>query len=1432
MHSIKILAPIAVASCLACRLALAGGDCPADLNGDLQVNGTDLAELLGGWGQPGSTDINGSGTTDGGDLSILLGGWGECPEPEVEVSISAGVASASFTEGGNVGIAFLIEVAGVGSTPVTVNVAQSSSPAGLTIVNDVPPGGFVVSADGTVVFNALVSGATPGSFSLQSVATPSIGGADSVAVPIEVLPAAGIPDLSPLAASPAAVNPTVTTPVTFTLSLVGTSAPPEDFTLARTTPDGTPLAFPATLKDDGVAPDLSAGDGIYSGLVNVTAASGETQRFYRAFEQVGGTAGSGLQSEIYTLTVTNFPVGPAPSNPDAIVQAPDGTFIYSNQFMVTFVDGTTEARIEEIVDSVDGEVIGTIPATLAYQVGIPGNGSASGVLGTIAGMKTIVDVDVVEPIFPNLTAELVPNDPLYPTQVGVRRVRASEAWTISTGQVVIAVVDTGVDATHPDFGGKVLVLPGSDFVDDDDDPSDPDGHGTKMAGVAAAIGNNGIGVAGMAWQSQILAVRALGGSSTDLAAGIIFAAASGARVINVSGGIPEPSVILQIAVSYAIERGCLVVGSAGNLLATGASAPQYPCGFPGVLCVGATSNEDLPLPGTARGEWVAMAAPGQAVPTTVVGGGYGTATGTSPAAAMVSGAAAMVWSMDPTQSASQVRERLLTGALPLPSELGLGAGRLDALEASFDGSFELVPDLSTWSTAGTVSVLNSLGPLVPTDRGRMAYVSTGPAGAGIAASLTKNFIVQPGVTSFGITFSYDFVTEEWPEFVGTQFNDSVRIVLVEPDENVIVLAVESVNGSTFFPVEGIDFPGGDGTVGHTGWKTVSAVIPITKGPGSYVVQIQDAGDDVYDSVVLVDAIRLVGDVQALYCGSPAAGDCCEAHPTPFCIDGSCCNTVCLLDPSCCQTEWDGGCVALAIANCSGCVPPAEICDNGVDDDGDQLVDCDDPDCVEHPACAPPPAEICDNGVDDDGDQLVDCDDPDCVEFPGCGSQGGCGDPQANSCCIVHANPYCDNAECCAAVCAADPFCCASSWDSLCVNRAVAICSVCAPPAEVCDNGVDDDGDQLIDCDDPDCVEHPACAPPPQELCDNGVDDDGDKLVDCADPDCNQDPTCCAGGDPMLDLGDHLLAGGQIDSASFQLSGTAETIEISFDYVSNTSGSWASDMVLVISDGVHPPVAWGGFDTQFNGVVNAGPWPFCCSQSAPSGSYSATVAVPPGALSASGTWTISIGNGWLNSPAVQYDDVIVKVNGACAGGTLAVLDGMENPDLWQTATWQTSNGGQHQVTHQPTGGNPDARRDVAQFVAGGGSLLVVIHQHQSATWDPSVRGPINRVDFGIDYRYLSPIPGGDGQAFGVVAVQGGRFFNGSHAVTGSDPNQWLRRDFIGLNAANFSAWDGGPGPDFSATGGPITFGFYTANSSTGSAFQRTATYDNFSLRVNP
>ena len=153
-------------SMLFAGLASAGGSCPADVTGDGEVDGADLSVVLGGWGQPGPSDISGDGNTDGTDLGLLLGSWGPCPEAPVEISVAAGAAAISFTEGGSVGLAYTIQVSGIGDAAVVLEVSQLSLPSGLSIVNDVPEGGFIALSDGVFVFNMLVSGATPGAFSL------------------------------------------------------------------------------------------------------------------------------------------------------------------------------------------------------------------------------------------------------------------------------------------------------------------------------------------------------------------------------------------------------------------------------------------------------------------------------------------------------------------------------------------------------------------------------------------------------------------------------------------------------------------------------------------------------------------------------------------------------------------------------------------------------------------------------------------------------------------------------------------------------------------------------------------------------------------------------------------------------------------------------------------------------------------------------------------------------------------------------------------------------------------------------------------------------------------------------------------------------------------------------------------------------------------
>ena len=156
---------------------------------------------------------------------------------------------------------------------------------------------------------------------------------------------------------------------------------------------------------------------------------------------------------------------------------------------------------------------------------------------------------------------------------------------------------------------------------------------------------------------------------------------------------------------------------------------------------------------------------------------------------------------------------------------------------------------------GTAGAVQQLGPLSPTNRQKLGFLSSGPDDAQVQTTLEQNFTIQPGVTSFVVKFDYDFVSEEYPEFVNQGFNDNMRITLVKPDGTTQQLAFESIDGSPYTLIGGIDFPGGDNTVGHTGFKMVSMTIPVTAGPGVYRIVVRDEGDGIYDSQVLIDNIR-------------------------------------------------------------------------------------------------------------------------------------------------------------------------------------------------------------------------------------------------------------------------------------------------------------------------------------------------------------------------------------------------------------------------------------------------------------------------------------------------------------------------------------------------------------------------------------------------
>lgn len=253
-------------------------------------------------------------------------------------------------------------------------------------------------------------------------------------------------------------------------------------------------------------------------------------------------------------------------------------------------------------------------------------------------------------------ATLQPNDPDYSngTEWGLPLIGAPAAWNTSTGAngPIVAVIDTGVDATHPDLGSRVL--PGIDLVNDDTDPSDDNGHGTHVAGIMAASGNNGIGGAGVCWGCRILPIKALdsagSGSYSDLASAITWAADHDAKIINMSLGGSSYSTTLAAAVSYAQNRGVVVVAAAGN---SGVSTRSYPAAFDGVVAVGASAADGHLLDFSNYGtDWVDVAAGGCSM-STWPDGGYRNLCGTSMATPFVSGSLGLLLAADPGATPAQ-----------------------------------------------------------------------------------------------------------------------------------------------------------------------------------------------------------------------------------------------------------------------------------------------------------------------------------------------------------------------------------------------------------------------------------------------------------------------------------------------------------------------------------------------------------------------------------------------------------------------------------------------------------------------------------------------------------------------------------------------------------------------------------------------------------
>lgn len=284
----------------------------------------------------------------------------------------------------------------------------------------------------------------------------------------------------------------------------------------------------------------------------------------------------------------------------------------------------------------------------------------------------------------------VPNDPMFSLQYGLDAINAPEGWSLkkSTATVTIAVLDTGVDMDHPDLVGSLVA--GFNVFFRNDDPQDDNGHGTRVAGICAAVTDNGLGIAGASWGASIMPVKVLDasgrGSFQNAAEGIVWAVDHGAQVINLSLGGPLPSLLLEDAINYAIDKGVVVVAASGN---TGTNMVNYPAQYEPVIAVGAT-GEDNTIAGFSNfGPELDVVAPGMSIYTTLINGTYGYFSGTSAATPFTSSLSAILLSVKGNTSNSIARQ-LCTSSLDLgepgkDEQYGCGLIQMDkALELVMD----------------------------------------------------------------------------------------------------------------------------------------------------------------------------------------------------------------------------------------------------------------------------------------------------------------------------------------------------------------------------------------------------------------------------------------------------------------------------------------------------------------------------------------------------------------------------------------------------------------------------------------------------------------------------------------------------------------------------------------------------------------------------
>lgn len=365
------------------------------------------------------------------------------------------------------------------------------------------------------------------------------------------------------------------------------------------------------------------------------------------------------------------------AQPPGSVKDEDGSYYVSGRLLVKAKPGLDENKFLNILEKFSAKRESKIKQIGVNVVKVP-SGLEKKILKELSADPSVEFVEL-DKIVPPVS---VPNDPLFSSQWHHTKIGSAPAWDTTQGDpnLIVAILDSGVDLDHPDLQSHLV--PGWNFYNGNNDASDVYGHGTKVAGAAAAIGNNGVGVAGVASNVKIMPIRVTGtdgwATMSGLSNGLVWASDHGARIANMSFQVHDsPSVMY--AAGYMRDKGGVAFNSAGNYN----TDDGYP-DAPTLITVSATGSSDIRASWSSFGASVDLAAPGVGIYTTVNGGTYGAPSGTSFSSPVAAGVGALVLSVNPALAFGDVEKILETSAVDLGDpgwDKYYGHGRVNAAAA-------------------------------------------------------------------------------------------------------------------------------------------------------------------------------------------------------------------------------------------------------------------------------------------------------------------------------------------------------------------------------------------------------------------------------------------------------------------------------------------------------------------------------------------------------------------------------------------------------------------------------------------------------------------------------------------------------------------------------------------------------------------------------